>query len=127
MIELASCQSISVEDMRNFLIRLPSTSYMPKLFYDAKFAEVKGEQEGDFTDEKANWLAELTVQHRGSAYEGYRSVTDLPIHKVVMYVQARHNDFLIVGHQVDPEKRIIHPAKLSLQDLIGYREIEKVE
>jgi len=122
-------ESRSVEAMRNFLIRLPSTTHKPKLFYDARAAEIQGKQKGDRAQDKATWLTELTVQHHGSAYEDYQSVTDAPTHRVLMYVQAIHtnDDFLVVGPQIDSEKRIIHPARLSLQDLIGYREVERIE
>jgi len=129
MIEPAHYESRNVESMRNFLLRLPSTMHEPKLFYDARFAEVRGQQGGDRVKDKATWLAELIVQHHGSAYENYQSVTDAKPHKVLMYVQARHinQDFLVVGHELDEDKTIVHPARLSLQDLIGYREVERVE
>jgi len=123
-------ESRSVESMRLFLGEsLPSVIYGPKLFYDAKRAEIRGDQEGDSPRGKAIWLAELTIQHHGSAYADYESVTKAEVHKVLMYVQARHmnDDFLIVGHQLDTENRLIHPARLSLQDLIGYKGIEKVK
>lgn len=130
MKELPHHESRSVEDMKLFLGQsLGSTLHEPKLFYDARRAEVRGSQEGDVPTEKANWLAELTIQHHGSAYEDYQSVTKDEAHRVLMYVQAKHlnHDFLVVGHQLDSGKFIVHPARLSLQDLVGYRAVEKIE
>ncbi len=129
MIKPEHHESRSVESMKGFLARLPSTKHEPKLFYDARFAEVQGKQEGDMPQNKVFCLAELTVQHHGSAYGDYQSVTESSEHKVLMYVQGRHmnDDFLVVGHQIDNENKLIHPAHLSLQDLVGYKELEIFE
>lgn len=123
-------ESRRVEDMRNQLIRLHSARVNPKVFYDAHWAQFRGSPEGEALEVKATEIAELTVQRHGSAYESYQSISDDPIRKIVAYVGGINTDkdILVVGQNVEPETRnLTLPAKLSLQDLIGYRTIEKVE
>jgi hypothetical protein len=123
-------ESRRVEDMRNQLIRLHSARVNPKVYYDAQWAQFKGSPEGEHLEVKATEIAELTVQQHGSAYEGYQSISEDPIRKIVAYVGGINtsDDILVVGQNVEPETRnLTLPARLSLQDLIGYRTIEKVE
>lgn len=122
-------ESRRVEDMRNQLIRLHSIDVNPKVFYDAQWAQFRGSPEGEKLEVKATEIAELTVQRHGSAYEDYQSASDGSIRKLVAYVGGINTskDILVVGQNVEPETgNLTLPAKLSLQDLIGYRTIEKV-
>jgi hypothetical protein len=127
-------ESTSVEHMRAQLIRLPSVNQLPSSHYDVTRAEFRvGDgaltQKGSARDRiPAVEVAELTLKKNGSAYSGYKSITKAPTRKLVAYVGGFNSgkDVLVIGGDVERNGNLGLPAKLSLQDLVGYRIVEQI-
>ena len=102
---------------------------VPRRVYDAQFARFSDVAPGENLEARATELAELTLQRNGSAYEGYQSITRHEPFKLATYVSSvnTNDDFLIIGDAMDADGNIIAPARLSLQDLVGYETLKKVE
>ena len=92
------------------------------LSYDAQHAEIVGDQRGFDPKMKAHEFAMLTIKENGSARRGYKSISDARTFKVGMHIGARCGDDLIVS-DVTEDNKLVHPAKLSLLDVIGYERL----
>jgi len=115
--------------MRSQLTRLCCLNVEPNIFFDAHRVEYRESSKGQKLEVRATEVAELTLQKHGSAYCDYQSVSTFPIFKMVAYVGGINTsaDDLIIGNDLNPETGNLGlPARLSLQDLIGYRTIEKI-
>lgn len=93
--------------------------------YDARRCQFRGDQDELDPHMRAYELALLTLKECGSARKNYRSVSTWPVFQVTMHIGAKvGDDFLIVSDAVVGGE-LVRPAKLSLNDLIGYEVLKR--
>ena len=124
----------SIEEMKNFLSQFGfdrNKGFDTPLYFHPKWGEIQGEQKGYNPNLKGYELALLSIQEDGSAPRNYQSVSKSDIFQVPLFVGAyRSNDsgLLIVSDLMDKDsKELIHPARLNLNDLIGYESIREIK
>ena len=107
-------------------------SDLPKIFscdtllsYSAKRAEIVGEQEGFNPHMSSHEFALLTIKENGSARRGYQSVSKATPYQIGMHIGAKVQDDYLIVSDITENGELIRPAKLSLQDLIGYETLKK--
>lgn len=94
------------------------------LTYDARMGRIQGAQNGFNPHMKAHELALLTLQENGSAQRGYKSVSTSAILQAAFFIGARLKDDFLIVSDISIKGELIHPIKISLQDLIGYETVQ---
>ncbi|MFP4567676.1 MAG: hypothetical protein ACLFN8_01905 [Candidatus Woesearchaeota archaeon] len=124
----------SIEEMKNFLGQFGFDSYKgfdTPLYFHPKRGEIQGEQRGYNPHLKGYELALLTIQEDGSAPRNYQSVSKSDIFQVPLIVgsyRSTDSGLLIVSDLMDKDsKELIHPARLNLNDIIGYETLKRIE
>ena len=97
------------------------------LSYSARRAEIVGEQRGYNPHMKSHEFALLTIKENGSARRGYQSVSDATPYQVGVHIGAKVQDDCLIVSDIAEDGELVHPARLSLQDLIGYETLKKFE
>ena len=123
-------QTESVEDT---CLRFTETA-LPKiirldtpLLYSARRAEIVGEQKGYNPNMRAHEFALLTIRENGSARRGYKSTSEATPYQVGMFVGAKVQDDSLIVSDIAENGELVHPAKLSLKDLVGYETVKTFE
>jgi hypothetical protein len=94
------------------------------LFYSAKIAGIVGTQGGFNPHMKVHEFALLTIKENGSAREGYQSVSTAVPYQVGMHIGAKLQDNFLIVSDIAENGELVRPAKLSLQDLVGYETLK---
>ena len=118
------------ESVKEACLRFTETA-LPKissldtpLLYSARRAEIVGEQKGYNPHIKAHEFALLTIRENGSARGGYKSVSEATPYQVGMFVGAKVQDDALIVSDIAENGELVRPAKLSLQDLVGYETVK---
>lgn len=128
-------QTKKIQEMTGFLSQFGfdrNNGLDTPLTYCAKWSEIRGEQKGYNPNLKAFELALLTIQENGSAPRDYESTSESQVIQVPFAIGSYQsngpdNGFLIVSDMIDEKGELIRPAKLKLNDLIGYESIKRFE
>ena len=97
------------------------------LSYDARHAEIRGEQKGFDPNMAATELALLTVKENGSKREGYKSTSQATAYQAALWIGGRIHDECLIVSDTAEDGRLVHPAKLRFEDLVGYETLKVME
>ena len=120
-----SVEQVRLKFTKSDLPKIPSSD--TPLSYSARRAEIVGEQKGYNPNMRSHEFALLTIKENGSARRGYQSVSEATPYQVGMHIGAKVQDDCLIVSDIAENGKLVHPAKLSLQDLIGYETLKKFE
>lgn len=103
----------------------PINNLNTPLIVDPTRARIVGDQAGYQPHMKAYEYARLWIKENGSAREGYKSMSTAQTLEAAMAVGALLGEDYLIVSDVTRDGELVHPAKLSLQDLVGYETLKQ--
>lgn len=98
------------------------------LVYRTSRAEFSTLLQGEsFDDILAHEFALLTLKEKGSAPDGYTSISKDTPHRVGMYVGAILDRKYLIISDFEQNGMLGRPARLSFNDLIGYERLKRLK
>lgn len=114
-----ACSRFSKEDLPKLY------NFNTPLTYSARKTEIVGQQKGFNPHICAHEFALLTIKENGSARRDYQSISEAPTFQIGMYIGGLILEDCLIVSDITDNGELVRPAKLSLQDLIGYETLKK--